>query len=114
MVGALVSVSLAGAGAAAEAKLGPSNSILYPFLASASERVSGTGCGETTTVTRRLPSGATGIKVLKPRVGDRDRDTRGTRVTAVAVTGAAVKVTVIADGPSVCDPTQTGFLPACP
>ena len=114
LASALLSIVVVGAGAAAETKLDPSNSIVFPFSASTTERVSGTGCGETATVTRRLPSGATGIKVLKPRVGDRDRDTRGTRVTAVTVAGTAVRITVLADGPSVCDPTQTGLPPGEP
>ncbi len=113
-VGAVVATALAGGIAAAETKLDPSNSILFPFFASTSEQVSGTGCRETETFTRRLPAGATGIKVVKPRIGDRDRDSRGTRVTAVTVTGTTVRVTVIADGPSVCDPAQTGVPPGEP
>jgi hypothetical protein len=112
-VGAVVATALAGGIAAAETKLNPSNSILFPFFASTSERVGGTGCGKTGTFTRRLPTGATGIKVVEPRVGARD-GSRGTRVTAVTVTGTTVKVTVVADGPSVCDPAKTGVPPGEP
>jgi hypothetical protein len=72
-VGALVSLSLVGTGAAAETKLNPSNSILFPFFASFTEHVAGSGCGGVATLTRRLPPGATGIRVVKPRAGDRDR-----------------------------------------
>jgi len=108
LVCALVGISLVGGSAtAAETKLDPSNSILFPFFAGTSERASGTGCGAVATLTRRLPAGSMGIKVVKPRIGDRDRD-RGTRVTAVIVTGTTVKVTVLADGPSICDPARTG------
>ena len=109
VVGVLVSLSLVGVSSAAETKLDPSNSILFPFYASFTERVAGRdGCGEVATLTKRLPAGATGIKVVEPRVGDRDRGDGGTRVTAVVVTGRTVKVTVLADGPSVCDPAETG------
>lgn len=112
LVGALVSVLLVGAGAAAETKLDPSNSILFPFFASFTEQVTGSGC-EDATLTKRLPSGATGIRVVKPRVGDRAWRS-GTRVTAVTVTGRTVKITVLADAPSICDPTQTGVPPGEP
>ncbi len=106
LAGALLSIVVVGVSAAAETRLGPSNSVVFPFFASTTEQVSGTGCGETATLIRRLPPGATGIKVVKPRVGDRDRDSRGTRVTAVVVAGSTVKITVLAD--RICNADQTG------
>ena len=114
LASALLSIVVVGAGAAAPTKLGPSNSIVFPFSASTTERVSGTGCGETATVTRRLPARRDGIKVLKPRVGDRDRDTRGTRVTAVTVTGTAVRPRSSPTGPRSATPRRQASLPASP
>ena len=104
----LPSILLVGGSAAAGTSVDSSNSILFSFFASTTEEVSGTDCGVVATFTRRLPAGAIGIKVVKPRVGDRDQPGRGTRVSAVNVTGTKVRVSVIADGPSICDPAQSG------
>ena len=35
----------------------------------------------------------------------------GTQVTAVTVAGTAITITVLADGPPICDPAQTGYPP---
>jgi hypothetical protein len=104
---ALLSTSAVGGTAAAAARLTPANSIAFEFFAGGNEDLSGTNCGGTATVTKPLPAGATGIKVTEPKVGARD-DGGGTRVTAVAVNGTVVTVTIVADGPSICDPAETG------
>lgn len=104
---ALLSASAVGGSAAAAARLTPANSIAFEFFAGGNEEFSGTNCGATATVTKPLPAGATGIRVTEPTVGARD-DGGGTRVTAVAVNGTVVTVTIVADGPSICDPSQTG------
>ena len=57
------------------------NSFRFAFSASSTEVFSGADCGTTASITKTLPSGATGIKVSEPAVGDRD-EAGGTRVTA--------------------------------
>jgi hypothetical protein len=103
-------VTLATSGTTAAAKLTAKNSVLFPFAASSTEVFSGSDCGTTVAITKKLPVGATGIAVREPKVGDRDRG-GGTRVTAVTVSGAVVTLTVLADGPSICDPAVTGYPP---
>jgi hypothetical protein len=104
---ALLGAAVAG-GAAAATTLNSTNSIPFGFFARSSKTFTGTNCGATATVTWQLPAGATGITVATPRIGDRDEGGGGTRVSAVAVTGTLVTITVVADGPSICDPTVTG------
>ena len=106
---ALLSTTLAGGSAAAATRLTSANSIAYPFFAGSRETATGTNCGATATVSKALPAGAMGIKVVTPRVGDRDDDAGGTRVTAVTLAGTVVTVTVVADGPSICGPAATGI-----
>jgi hypothetical protein len=96
--------------ATAAAKLTAKNSVLFPFAASSTEVFSGSDCGTTASITKTLPAGATGITVRDPKVGDRDH-VGGTRVTAVTVKTPVVTLTVLADGPSICDPAVTGFPP---
>lgn len=111
---ALLGTSLLSGNAAAATELTPANSIPFEFGASSSETFSGPDCGTTGTVTKTLPATATGIKVLEPAVGDRDDQNGATQVTAVAVAGTAVTITVLADGPSICDPAETGLPPGEP
>ena len=111
---ALLSTLLAGGTAVAATPLTPANSIPFEFYAGSTETFRGTNCGTTAKVTRRLPAGAMGIKVVKPRIGERDTQGGGTKVTAVKVKGTAVTITVLADGPSICDPARTASLPASP
>ena len=101
---------LVASGAAAAAKLTSKNSFLFPFAASSTELISGADCGTTASITKTLPAGATDIAVREPKVGDRDK-AGGTQVTAVTVTGTAITITVLADGPTICDPAQTGYPP---
>ncbi len=105
---ALLSSLLVGGAAAAATPLTPANSIPFEFYASSSETFRGTDCGTTARATKRLPAGAMGIRVVTPRIGDRDRQGGGTKVTAVTVRGTAVTITVLADGPFICDPARTG------
>jgi hypothetical protein len=100
-------MSLVGASASAATRLTSANSIPFPFFAGGNETFTGTDCGGTATFTRTLPAGAQGIKVVEPRVGDRDGN-GATRVTAVTVQGTVVTVSIVADGPAICDPSQTG------
>lgn len=104
---ALLIVAVAGGSAAAATRLTSANSIRFPFFAGGNETFTGTGCGGTATFTRTLPAGAEDIRVATPHVGDRDQG-GGTRVTAVTLQGTVVTVAIVADGPSICDPAQTG------
>ena len=61
---------------------------------------SGADCGTTASITKTLPPGAIDITVREPKVGDRDDSGGGTQVTAVTVTGTAITITVLADGPT--------------
>jgi hypothetical protein len=93
--------------AAAAAKLTAKNSIPFRFFAGSTGEFSGTGCGTSVSIAKTLPARAKGITVSSPKVGERD-DFDGTRVTAVIVAGTVVTITVLADGPSICDPAVTG------
>jgi hypothetical protein len=102
-----VTASLAlGSSSAAAAK----DSFPFAFAASSTERFAGADCGTTASITKTYPAGATGITVPEPAVGDRDGG-GGTRVTAVSVAGTAVTITIVADGPQICDPERTGYPP---
>jgi hypothetical protein len=103
----LASASLAGGSAAAATKLTAANSIPFEFFAGGVETFAGTDCGGTATFTRTLPAGSQGIKLVNIAVGDRDAN-NASRVTAVTVAGTVVTVTVVGDGPPICDPEQTG------
>jgi hypothetical protein len=111
---ALLGTSLLSGNAAAATELTSANSIPFEFSASSTETFSGVGCGTTATVTKTLPAGAMGIKVVEPAIGDRDNLGSGTQVTAITVAGTAVTITILADGPSICDPAQTGVPPGEP
>jgi hypothetical protein len=78
------------------------------------ETITGTGCGTTATLVKSLPAGSVGIEVVEPQVGDRDTLGSGTRVTAVTIAGTDVTISVLADGPSICDPSRTGVPPGEP
>ena len=107
LVVALLSTSLAGAVALAGTKATAGNSVEFEYGDSGTDVFEGTDCGTTASVTHTLPRGARQIRVAEPDVGNRD-DFGGTRVTEVAVKGEKVTITVLADGPSICDPEQTG------
>ncbi len=116
---ALVATLLVAAGAAAAPKLTPANSISIKGAVSSTEAFMGIDCNATATVTKTLPAGATGITVIEPKVGDRDKPRAGglaggTQVTAVSVAGTVVTITVLADGPAICDPALTGYAPGQP
>ena len=116
---ALVTTLLVAGGATAATGLTPANSISFRFAASSTEEFAGTDCNGTATVTKTLPAGAAGITVVEPKVGDLDKPrggglAGGTQVTAVTVTGTVVTITVLADGPAICDPALTGYAPGDP
>ncbi len=111
---ALFTTSVIVGGAAAATTLTPANSIPLEFAASSSETFTGTNCGATASVVKPLPAGATDIKVAQPKVGDRGKGGDGTRVSAVTVAGTVVTITVVADGPLICDPALTGVPPGEP
>lgn len=100
-----------GSGAAAATNLTPRNSVSYDLMTNSTEVLTGTNCGATATFTKTLPTGSTGIKVVKPVVGDRDSTGDGTQVTAVSVAGTVISFTVVANGPNICDPALTGYPP---
>jgi hypothetical protein len=102
---ALLIALLCGASATAAPRLTDTNSVSFPFAATSNEDFKGTGCGATATVTKQYPAGATKVKLVEPKVGARED---GTRVTAVTLAGTAATVTVVADGPDVCDPARNG------
>jgi hypothetical protein len=110
---ALLSTSLAGASATAATRLTPANSIPFEFGISGKQTFQGIDCGGTATFTRTVPAGSFGIKVAEPKVGDRD-SAGATRVTAVTIAGTVVTVSIVADGPLICDPAQTGVPPGEP
>jgi len=97
-------------GAAAAAKLTAKNSFPMKFFAGGTVQFSGTGCGTSVSIAKELPARSSGITVPSPEVGDRD-DFGGTHVTAVSVAGTVITITVLADGPSICDPAETGQPP---
>lgn len=99
--------------AIAATQLTSKNSISFRFFTSSDERFTGTNCGTTAVVTKTLPTGSTGVTVLEPKVGFRDAG-GGTQVTDVSVAGTVVNMTALADGPSICDPALTGYLPGEP
>jgi hypothetical protein len=107
----LAATILVASGATAAAKLTSKNSFPFPFATSSREVFSGADCGTTASITKTLPPGAIDITVREPKVGDRDETGGGTQVTAVTVTGTAITITVLADGPTICDPAQTGYPP---
>lgn len=114
VVALALSVALAvGGTATAATTLTPANSLPFRFAASSSETFAGTDCGATAVLAKTLPAGATGIRIAAPKVGDRDGG-GGTRVTAVSVTGRVVTISVLADGPSICDPAMTDIPPGQP
>jgi hypothetical protein len=105
VAGALASLSLAGATAAAGQELTDANSIVVPGALDSAQGFEGQNCGGTATRTKPLPSDAEDIVVTGPKVGDRD-PAGGTRVTAVSLTGTVMSVSVVADGPTLCDPSR--------
>jgi hypothetical protein len=106
--------SLAGMAALAGSAVGATrltdrNSINPAFRHSGTVTSTGTGCGSTGSAVDTVPTGATGIKVLTPKVGDR---ATGGRVTEVRVAGSQITVTAVGDGPEACDPDPDGEPPA--
>jgi hypothetical protein len=113
---ALVALATAG-GVLAAPKLTAKNSVVYKFFTSSNEKFFGTNCGATSTIVKTLPTGSTGIKVVSPKLGERDDSNfaqSGTQITAISVNGTAVTLTALADGPLICDPAQTGVPPGQP
>jgi len=102
---------LAMGGAAVAATLTPRNAVSYDLMTNSTEVLAGTNCGATATFSKTLPAGSTGIKLVKPVVGDRDGAGNGTTVTAATVTGTVISFTVVANGPNICDPALTGYPP---
>jgi len=105
--------SLAGmaviAGSAVGATLTDRNSINPAFRHSGTVTIGGTGCGSTGSAADTLPAGATGIKVLAPKFGDR---MGAARVSEVRVNGNQVSVSAVGDGPEACDPDAEAEPPA--
>jgi hypothetical protein len=89
--------------APAAAQLTSGNSVVIAFGIARATTAEGIGCDSPTNVELSLPAGASGIQVVKPRMGDRDR-TGQTRVTSVNVTGTVITYSVVADDPAVCEP----------
>ncbi len=110
----MLCAALLGGDAAAASELTAANSILFEFAASSTETLTGTNCQTTATLVKTLPAGAMGIKVAEPAIGDRDQLGGGTRVTDVSIAGTVVTISVLADGPTICDPARTGIPPGEP
>lgn len=91
----------------AGAALGPKNSIVVKFGSVTPIEAAGIGCGSTATGTLTLPparrgvSRAFGIKVVEPKVGDRDQN-GNVRATDVRVSGSTITVAMVADSPALC------------
>jgi hypothetical protein len=108
---------VAAGGVLAGPKLTSKNSVNYKFYAATNETFEGVNCGTTATIVRTLPTGSTGVKVVKPKVGDYDdskASKRGTQITGIAVNGTTVTLSAVANGPQICDPAQTGVAPGEP
>jgi hypothetical protein len=101
---------LAVVAATATAGLTDKNSAVFPFQTTGPIDFKGVNCGGTASFTESVPEGSVGIKVIKPKVGDRGAS-GDTVVASVAVDGVAITITVLADGPAICDPEQSGYLP---
>jgi hypothetical protein len=95
--------------AAAQPALTPRNSIVAPLLVRESIGIDGIGCGVPASATVTLPAGSSDAAVRRPPVGTRSDDAV---LTGVAVQGAAVTFTAVADGARVCDPGAEGTPPA--
>ncbi len=98
--------ALAGMAAIAGSALGAPrltdrNSINPAFRHHGFVTIDGTGCGASASAADPVPEGATGVKVLAPKVGDR---ATGARVTEVRLDGRQITVTAVGDGPEMCDP----------
>ena len=102
---AVLGTMLGGGTATAASRLTDSNSFFFQFAATTNEDLKGTNCGGTASVVKRYPAGATGIKMVSPKVGDQED---GTQVTAVTVAGTVATVTVVANGPQICGRNPTG------
>lgn len=104
--GAVAILTLAG-GATAATQLNSSNSVSFRFGAKSLEQATGIGCGTTAIITKSLPAGSSAIDLIEPKVGARDNPD-GTQVTAVSVAGTVITISVLADGPNICDPAMAG------
>jgi hypothetical protein len=106
----LVCLAAAG-GVLAGEKLTSKNSVTYKLYTASKETFKGTNCGTTATLVKTLPTGSTGVKVVKPKLGERDgysAEDTGTKITAIDVKDNVVTLSAIADGPWICDPERTG------
>jgi hypothetical protein len=108
VVSTLAAVVVSPSGAA-ESALTPRNSILAPLVVSESISIEGVGCGASASATVTLPTGASDVRVRRPRVGARSDDARLTRVV---VQRNAVTFTAVAEGESACDPDAADTPPA--
>lgn len=107
----------AATGVLAATKLTNKNSVNYKLYTASTETFRGSNCGTTATIVKTLPTGSTGIKVVEPKVGDRDAPTvgeSGTQITAVNVSGTTITLSALADGPMICDPALSGASPGEP
>lgn len=103
----MCAILLLAGSATAATQIDPSNSVSFRFGAESVELATGTGCGTTATITKTLPAGSSAIAVISPEVGARDNP-NGTQVTAVQVVGSVITISVLGDGPNICDPAKTG------
>jgi hypothetical protein len=113
---ALISL-VATTGALSATKLTNKNSVTHKLYTATTQRFQGTNCGTTATIVDTLPTGSTGVKVVTPKVGDRDSPIfaeSGTQISAISIVKNQITLTAVADGPKICDPTQTGYLPGEP
>lgn len=103
-------------GVLAATKLTDKNSVTYKLFTASDERFLGTDCGTTATIVKTLPTGSTGIKVIEPKVGDRypSADRSGTQISSITIAGTKITLRALADGPLICDPSQTGYAPGEP
>lgn len=104
-------------GVLAATKLTSKNSVNYKLYTASTERFLGTNCGTTATIVKTLPTGSTGVKVIEPKVGDRDgpdANDSGTQISAINVSRNIITLNALADGPLICDPTRTGYAPGEP
>lgn len=89
----------------AAAELDSSNSVVSDGALADTLFFEGRGCGTSASLTVPLPADAFDVSVVEPRVG---ATAGATRVTAVTPEPGAVRFTVVADGPSTCEPAEEG------
>lgn len=87
----------------AATKLTSKNSVVFQLYEAARLDASGIGCGSSASVAFSAQKGAYNMKLTTPKVGE---VIGVARVSAVAIVGNVVTITLVADGADICTPTE--------